>query len=1155
MKNIEDINIQYKSYIKRYILADENLPDVELVNRICSLAPDINVTELKKILDTNVKFNVGITPVFITPEGVFMVAGVSGRTGEKYRGAVLVATGAREPEDNSIIDIGLRELYEELGIVIGDTFAFNIQHSLRHEASKLGTSLESAATMLHKFITKEAPSISCFVTLMTLCYTPHAEMLNILDMASQELSINKNIYTDAVAFRYGANKQIACDNQLFINHALNIINFYEKYFAQNGNVRSKLAKAQVNTLKNLIAVNSEQFDSQKLIRYLIDITENHSLVTVNYNDCMSLQVQEHADVISLQTSDGKSQDFMRACVTDVNKVLHAANITDKNTLLKHFYSKRQELLDFIAKKNVNANIYKPDVSQDMKRAYIKILNMLLYANSINNPRSLSLHGLRQIALGELYLSGFNHGAFIKQNEIVSHVAAARVSQRLNFISIKRGAILYQYARRGGYIGDYYVDSEDILAESVGVSSLVTDPKNPTKVVSRVRLALLVVSDAPRHASVSIAEDVVDSWSIVGKNVVCKGGGKQIYLPLTSFEKQRYYAILAPDKNSDPEEFALLEEIANINNVKLQNVSEVEIRKPYMQEQKFTPDINEIFALVNIGGMQSAIVALEAYINSLNIDKQNKQLAKVLLAVLYLFSGDNIKPLEYAEEYLNYKAKSEHASKDEKHIQLLLEYHLARGVIDASLSIQELQKLLQDNPSPNLAAIIKLDIAIRYNQIAGRYSDEITYDDFYENGSRSYEKFKFAQIAEEHLKSCLESNYLPLPEYIVALIELGFSYHKQKKNVEALKYLIDAKNKISVLKYTMGADIYKAHDLELKLQVQGLDIAIGLNLARLQKKKELIPDSLKDIDSFQMLDEISCNLAKIPMEAKILLQRWIGSNANNLFIEGWFNSDSKNTTMGTSLIAVYRKYIPLDMNKIMYELERNYITELDLAYLGMSEPAGISDELFTRFAAALAKNVSLKKLFIRKFSSYVVSNSSSKPRGQILFEALHQAQKNGQKLIYLSYSASYITKPEEKDAIFEYLRANNSLIVFQPSLYYWDKIEDIKEFVSIISKHSTMKTLLTGIFKAEGAGKVIYNECINSRSLTYIYSFPGTLIPGRDDHAIEDNYYLDLLHNSLGKRKMLFQYELLDLTNEWYPEHEVADILDELDAVHRTYPKL
>lgn len=158
---------------------------------------------------------------------------------------------------------------------------------------------------------------------------------------------------------------------------------------------------------------------------------------------------------------------------------------------------------------------------------------------------------------------------------------------------------------------------------------------------------------------------------------------------------------------------------------------------------------------------------------------------------------------------------------------------------------------------------------------------------------------------------------------------------------------------------------------------------------------------------------------------------------------------------------------MDIRKIIKDLEENAISQLDLAYLGMPLPVGITDKDFERLCEALSKNTSLTALFLRKFSD----KTSTIQRATLLFKALNRAQLAGQQLNYLSYSGSRFEGEDDKKTCLEFLTNNQSLRILQPSLYDWKEPDLMQEFADGIRYHPHLITLLTGLVTCKGAGEM------------------------------------------------------------------------------------
>lgn len=748
---------------------------------------------------------------------------------------------------------------------------------------------------------------------------------------------------------------------------------------------------------------------------------------------------------------------------------------------------------------------------------------LLTATRFSNPRSLTIEGQQQLALGDLYHAhSKKQGAFLKDIEIPSHVSAAKTDERISHVKIKKGTRLIQYVRPGGYLGDYYAASDKTLPDELGTSALVTDPNDPTKVTNRVKIELVVMEDAI-EARVSTAKPVKDFWSIKGEIIECNGGGEQYYMPLPVSEKKRCLVILA---ETDPLRKVDIELIAKNNGLivlnrqaALQQLGLSDFLEAYSRIELITE--NDLATLdhyasqemayqaLQKGHPQMAIIYLRHALIKRGANVNDKLTLKLVLGMLYCALGQAGLGVKCIQEFLQ---DSQHLPVSES-LRLHAMLHLARAEEDPSQSIRaliEVQKKLVGAQYNEMQALINLDIGIRYNLIANETSDEITYDDFNEQGEQHYLKMQYAVQAEQYLNSAQKSHVLFLLEEIICHIELAFSYHKQRRYREAICLLCEVETELTELIESVRGDFHHAALLDMEMQLLGVKLGIGINLAR-YKSTEGIPGRLYEVNPVEYLLNIATQLdAAPPMLVKLVFHRWVGRDVNNLYIEGWFKDKAKDSSIqGARLIGLYRKYMPLDIEQICQDLRSNRVEKLSLGYLGMPEPAGISDAQFQKLMQALSVNTSLKSLFMRRFSSHVADQGIDN-RAELLFTALLVAHRKGQRLEYLSYSGAKFNHVNEMHLMVDYLESNQNLRILQPSLYDWHDINAFKRLAQAISHHASLTTLLTGIFKLKDAGRLLYDAGLQCRNLRYIYAFPGSIGDINDD-GVQNNEWLKRLH--------------------------------------------
>jgi hypothetical protein len=753
---------------------------------------------------------------------------------------------------------------------------------------------------------------------------------------------------------------------------------------------------------------------------------------------------------------------------------------------------------------------------------INISLFLLLASCYVNPRSLSIEGQQQLALGDSYYQhSLTKGAFLRDVEIPSHVSATQTDERVAHVNIKRGTRLIQYVRPNGFLGDYYAAADKIKPEQLGISSLVSDSLNPGQEVARVKLEIIVINTEGFPARVSTAKSANDFWSIKNKTVPCPGGGEQYYMPLPVSVRQSGLLLLQSDNLSIQKE---IEAIAKLNNliivgkeealriVDMTSFADAYTRDEVLQDvDMFSLDFHTLQRLAYDalfhGNYQTAATYLNFALNCRGVTLQDKTLLRCVLGMIYVSLGQSGRGAKLLQDFTNYYISLNKTKSDKFHkmdeLASHAKLHLARSEDDPELAIAAFESLLTTTSHEGMQhSLLNLEIGMRYNIIANQYSDETTFDDFNEEGQLDGKKQQFAIDAEKFLQASLQSDRLPFQESLICMIELAFSLHKQRKNNEALTLLTQVQEKLEILIADVKKDFSTAALLDLHMQLLGVRLGIGLNQARSRAESAV-----------KYLLEVCEDLQNSPpMMVKLIFKRWVGRNANNLFIEGWFHQKIRGeedmSKQGASLIGLYRKFIPLDIDNICRELKANRTEELDLAYLGMAEPAGVSDKDFKKITEALASNTSLKKLFIRKFSKKESNHDkSSEPfvyRAKVLFDALSAAQKNGQQLVYLSYSGSRFNYAEEMQSAINYLENNKHLKVLQASLYDWKDQKIFTDFANTIATHPTLTTLLTGILKLEGAGEIIYQSCIKSSSLRYVHKFPGKMVEKSEDDPVRVN---------------------------------------------------
>lgn len=755
-----------------------------------------------------------------------------------------------------------------------------------------------------------------------------------------------------------------------------------------------------------------------------------------------------------------------------------------------------------------------------------VLASLTVASETSNPRNMGVLHSQQQTLASLYeIHSRREGSFLSRREIISHVSAAETDKRIAFTHAEEGTILHQWTRPGGWLGEYWAGDENVTASELGASPMVTDPSDETQIVDRVHIRVVIARVDRVAAAITTAKPVVDTWSIKNQSVDTVGGGEQYYMPIVASAKQGALVIVKPE-GATPEELQALEKIAEKNSLRMLSEEEIAIRygierfkTPYSripliearkaEQSPFNPldklqQIDRergILDATRRGHYHEAIEQLETILQDSH-DPLTHEILRATLGGLYGAVGRVTEAQELLSSFISFCERPENMPIMDTHNELYLyaKHHLSANLLNPEESIDCLSHLAdrirgraqtasssaattQSNHSLPLSMVF-LDLAIRHNQIAGVYSDELTFHDFDENGKPKNIKNESAKQAEEFIQLALAENNLPLQEKIIALTEYGFSLRKQRQYEKTVKILKEAKKALedyreTVVDHRILQDIAQQH-LSLRL-------GIGLALCRCTD----LPKGFSSIARDKYLTKLYEDLNKVDIVTRrFLFSRWIGRNDSDLFMVGWYNGkDDSNHSRGTNLIKLYREVSPIQIDAICTELRENRIASLDLTYLGEPLPTGVSDEDFVKLMDALAVNTSLKKLNLRKFSNNTeASDSNNKSRFVRFAEALSMAQSAGQRLSYLSY---YGTRYHQDDAhsMLEFLNHNDSLVVLQASLYDIKTTSIIQEYGNAIQRLPELATLLTGILPAPKAGAIIGKACETNPSFKYLLPFP------------------------------------------------------------------
>ncbi len=1127
-------HITYNEFIYQHVLEEPVGAIDVLANRLCERQPEIDRGMLNELLLKPVKWNAGIMPLYITPKGSFIIAGHSQRQGDKKREVLLNAMGGVESSDKTILAAACRELDEELGPNVSSAFKDNLSNSIFYIQSNLGENLDAVAKNVLDHLRGQKHSLSLYGLMLSFARGNDEDMNTIIENGQALLSLSQTIYPEAVSWYYH-DKKTCVD---FISKAESLMPL--------------LSEAISSRLQNMLDDCKKELTDETLrdlVKYLIEITENDKLILLNFEKLSALSkgsLEKLPRLINFTDENNQQLQLFRPTVINLSQLLS----------LKHHR--------FIIELNQSPLAPRersiPYHQQQLAHLAPKIIESLLWTNAHYNPRALSISGHMQNNLGLLYDQARKQGARLEDWEIPSHVDAADIQDSVNQVMISPGETLYQYVRPQGWIGDYYARTLDVKPEALGISAQVTSPIDISKVVDRVTLKLFVKTTArAMPAAVSKAKAVGDTWSIQGQKIPCCGGGEQVYMPLGSVDKTENIVIVLPENNP-----AAVLAIASKNG--MQTITEKQYKEACQQSHTrdvlpSLPQDAESLALniieaYRLGHYQVMSKCLKQYLEFSELRSDYMQAAMLILSVLNALKG------KLGQAHHLYQAVKARRFMDiDIKALFFTDVHLARAAVTAEEAISRLKDcaktLVLGKVIPltdwqyfkKVGALIKLEMGVQYNRIISRYSDEMTFHDFNEAGERNNKKLQLAENARRYFNG-IDTDALPMAEQAIFYMEHAFTFHRLKKYHHALEELKRAKCILQQLQESCE-DEKQSYITEIEIQLKSVELMFGLCLARLKGLKKEIPHQYQQIDPVTYLLEMAAALQESsPMTLVLLLKRWIGPNANNLFIQGWYYKNPNDEHQGANLISLYRKYIPLDLNQIISDLEANRIDELDLAYLGMPLPGGISDDNFKRFTEALSKNQSLKKLFIRKFAAKS-DREERQSRAELLFTALELAQSQGQALKYLSYSGIRLnTKGIE--ACLQYLKANRSLTVLQPSLFDFDReaylqyqehngslleLNQTKAFAEILQSHPRLKTVFFGLSTVPGTGEMLYKLACKPKSLKYIHPFPGRLRSPQDDVAIENRKWLKKLDDLY--RTLLMKKACKNKSNDHYLEDKYA----------------
>ncbi|KTD65444.1 hypothetical protein [Legionella shakespearei] len=1147
------LNQTYGQFIKAHILNHPELTDDELLHILQQSQPTLDPLKLQELLNTKIRCNAGITPCLLQDDGTLLFAGAhSQRKGDNARGVLVSATGLIEDQDVTLMDGALRELHEELGYPLYAACKDQMQLALAELHAGPGRTVAEVAANLNAFINKEKRSISFHANIIVPVYGSQEEQ--------QQLLIDSNNYLQKVAKAYAAAVSICYehpkdqpysteDYALIRNHAEELLN----------TVQPPLS-TQIAALLQQLNQEENAAHLVALAHTLLEFSENDRIILITAPELKRMAAEARrnpkAKLIRGLDEEGQEHSFYQPALESMDSLLTTFKTTLKDTsrilttTFMQFIKLMMQQFDAGNLFNINPSknsLYRPNnyftrQGESIQMKKINFLQDMLYANLMVNPRALGLEGIASIALGQIYEEfAKDPTSRMPKNIIPSHVNAAETWNPVHFMRIPVGSLLFKYLRPKGWLGEYATNEIHFKPSELGIADQISDPNDATKLMDRVHAQLVVIDELPSPVAVSKASAVMDFWSQTGRKVWCDGGGTQIFMPMNAKDKNRCLAILKPEPGDfNYHQMDKLIEIAQQNNVQFLTKQELLARgidiKPL--DTNFTPldipaeqQLQLAHQAYYLGDYHMAIKALRSYVELNGLTAYQKLSAQVVLGGLYVISGNYEEAQLHLTAFIQNAERISDKSPLHTYLQLLANIHLARAQVIPDLAINQLRECFafiekhkrNKEIAQHLSAlkqVLHLEMGIAYNKSGRQFSNCQDYDDFDAQGDPVKTKKEDSLLALNYLHKADYTQAAPI-EGLIFLLERASAKTRLRQTTEALEDLALAEKQLGycydIFNSALTHGAFKNLETELKLLSLSIRLGVGLNLSLAKKYKTPIPAQYQSIDPVLMIKELGLDLDKLTaMEVTTLFKRWIGPNANNLFIEGWYYTadDAKNQDKGGNLLALYRKYIPFDLSAILQKLEDNQIKELNLAFLGLPAPAGISDQDFAKLCTALAKNSSLEKLFLRKCSDKFTGAPGQESRLNQLFKALNQAQANGQQLSYLSYSGVRFTLASEYEDCLNYLENNKSLKVLDLSWYDWKDKACLKRLGACIGAHPNLRTVLNGINNHPEAGEIFYQECHRSEHLAHVMTFDGTMDPQTQQNAITNREWLMKLQDEL-----------------------------------------
>lgn len=809
----------------------------------------------------------------------------------------------------------------------------------------------------------------------------------------------------------------------------------------------------------------------------------------------------------------------------------------------------------------------PITKNTIRDIILQILVALIEPNMFRDPMGLAHEGIKQRRIAatiENFRVDSAGSTLIEASHVPGHVNGV-IPGSANYLQLPADLLFYQYVKPlcqdkngnpvNGYVGNYFCLDPQATPDNLGIYHLVLDPGTDQR-IPRQHICIRL-KKTPSLTIHSQAKKIVDNFSIPGEGHLVQGGAEQFFIGIKLNEVKDYLEIIIPASISSQEKDKILaiSKRAGIPYIEvdeptfrdMQGLSQ-QLAKQLPEEPPSPQTLSETLSLVlkavQLDRCPQAIQLLHTVEAILDLPEHQTEKALVILlrSCLYATVGN---AEEHPSPPLRDKFKEANSATIRKDILIILCSHfiLARTEPSPQLAISALQRLLKRLSSNNsnleykirirLKILTLLELSKQFNRLYNSTTPYmLTRDDFNHLPTLAEDKIAASQQALTYIQEVFALEVFALdihkhlhPQELIHFhSQCAYAKYRLGDNKGALDQLILCDTLLQELIANVQDIYWRSAKDELELLQLSIKLRLYLILAKM--KKEDYPAQYQSVSPQKELIELSKKFEQFdPMLIKLMVEKLLAMDSSDYHITGWTDHGSLQFA-GADLIKEIRKVVPVKFDLINKALtrSRSIVEKLDIPFLGLLFPCGISNDECNKFLAALKENTSLKSLALRKFASRAEDKQGNMildttNRLTNLLTTLDKAQqrRNGMELTYFSYDGARLSKDpnikeQQMEAACQFIENNSSLLEFFPDLFDWDDEKFFRRFVTALKNHPTLQVLYAGIWeKNPNAGEILYEILKDREKPLKIVLHPNPLREGGNPNARKNNEWLQKLN--------------------------------------------